>query len=250
MTSAAPKTCVVFQPTYLPWAGYFDLIDSADVFVLLDNVQFEKQSWQQRNQIRGFHGLEWLTVPVRIKGRFGQLIGEVALSNPEFFRAHLRAIELHYRRAPHFERYMEPLRAVLESGAATGSLALLNAQLIAWLCAELGIDTPIRLASGLAPEGKRSAMLVDLCHKVGAARYLSTAGAWDYLREDQQLFGAAGIDLQLHDYRHPAYRQVYAPFLPYASVLDLLFNEGADARAILVGGRRAARAPQDMPAPP
>lgn len=244
------STCVIFQPTYLPWAGYFDLIDSADQFVLLDNVQFEKQSWQQRNQIRTFNGLEWLTVPVRIKGRFGQTIGEVELSNPEFFRAHLRAVELHYRRAPHFERYIDELRALLESAAGSGSLALLNARLIGWLCVQLGITTPIRLASALQPEGKRSAMLVDLCRKLGAKRYLSTAGAWDYLRDDLALFGAANIDLQLHHYHPPQYRQVYAPFLPYASVLDLLLNEGEAARAILLGGRRPARSPHEMPAQP
>ena len=244
----ASGTCVIFQPTYLPWAGYFDLIDSADQFVLLDNVQFEKQSWQQRNQIRAFSGLEWLTVPVRIKGRFGQLIGEVELSNPEFFRAHLRALELHYRRARCFDLYIDDFRALLEDAAGTGSLALLNARLIGWLCAQLGIATPIRLASELSPQGRRSAMLVDLCRQLGAGRYLSTAGAWDYLRDDQQLFADAGIELRLHDYRHPEYRQVYAPFLPYASVLDLLFNEGAAARQILIGGRRPARAPRDMPA--
>jgi hypothetical protein len=244
------RTCVIFQPTYLPWAGYFDLIDSADEFILLDNVQFEKQSWQQRNQIRTFNGLEWLTVPVRIKGRFGQKINEVELSNPEFFRAHLRAIELHYRRAPFFGQYFGEFGALLESAAGAASLSVLNARLIGWLCAQLGIDTPIRLASQMSPEGRRSAMLIDLCEKAGANRYLSTAGAWDYLRADQQLFAEAGVALQLHDYRHPEYRQVYAPFLPYASVLDLLFNEGGAARRILIGGRRAARAPHEMPAQP
>jgi hypothetical protein len=246
----AARTCVIFQPTYLPWAGYFDLIDSADEFILLDSVQFEKQSWQQRNRIRAFDGLEWLTVPVRIKGRFGQKINEVELSNPEFFRAHLRAIELHYRRAPHFERYFGGLRAVIESASEAGSLSVLNARLIAWLCAQLGVTTPVRLASEMQPEGRRSAMLIDLCGKAGASRYLSTAGAWEYLREDLQLFDDAGIELQLHDYRHPEYRQVYRPFLPYASVLDLLLNEGDAARALIVGGRRPARPARAMPAQP
>jgi hypothetical protein len=243
------RTCVVFQPTYLPWIGYFDLIDQADVFVLLDNVQFEKQSWQQRNRIRTFNGLEFLTVPVRIKGRFGQSIGEVELADPMFHLAQLRAIDLAYGRAPFHARYRDELAALLAQGAASGSLCALNTKLIRWFCRQFGIDTPILMASELAPEGKRSAMLVDLCRRTDTQTYLSTAGAWQYLHGEQHLFDDAGIALRLHAYEHPAYRQVYQPFVPYAAALDLLLNEGDAAGAIMRSGRRPSLTPAQMPPP-
>src|SRR5580704_12957199 len=104
----------ISQPTYLPWLGYFDLIDQVDVFVLLDNVQFEKQSWQQRNRIKTPTGLQWLTVPVIFRGRFGQLIKDVEIREAEFWRNHLRAIELNYRRARFFHQYFEELSSRLK----------------------------------------------------------------------------------------------------------------------------------------
>ncbi len=95
----------IAQPTYLPWLGYFDLLDQVDKFVLLDTVQFEKQSWQQRNRIKTPTGLMWLTVPVVFRGRLGQRIVDVEIREPEFCRDHLRAVELNYRRAPFFGDY-------------------------------------------------------------------------------------------------------------------------------------------------
>src|SRR5216684_6490113 len=109
----------ISQPTYLPWLGYFDLMDQVDVFVLLDDVQFEKQSWQQRNRIKTPVGLQWLTVPVIFKGRFGQLIKDVEIRDPDFWRNHFRAIELNYRRSPFFDHYAEELRSCLMCGTGT-----------------------------------------------------------------------------------------------------------------------------------
>ena len=97
----------ISQPTYLPWSGYFDLIDQVDVFILLDDVQFEKQSWQQRNRIKTPVGLQWLTVPVVFRGRLGQLIKDVEIRTADFCRDHCRAIELNYRRAEFFGTYFE-----------------------------------------------------------------------------------------------------------------------------------------------
>ena len=103
----------ISQPTYLPWIGYFDLIDQVDVFVLLDDVQFEKRSWQQRNRIKTPLGLQWLTVPVISRGRREQLINQVEIETPQFSRDHCRAVEHNYRRAQFFEHYFNELSSQL-----------------------------------------------------------------------------------------------------------------------------------------
>src|SRR5579864_5457599 len=112
----------ISQPTYLPWLGYLDLIDQVDTFVLLDNVQFEKQSWQQRNRIKTPTGLQWLTVPVIFKGRFGQHIQDVEIRE-DFAAKHLRALELNYRRAQYFDQYFPALTTVLQEFGAGRHLA-------------------------------------------------------------------------------------------------------------------------------
>src|SRR5690242_14000816 len=123
----------ISQPTYLPWLGYFDLIDQVDLFVFLDNVQFEKQSWQQRNRIKTPTGLQWLTVPVAFRGKFGQLIKEVEIRDPEFCKNHLRAIELNYRRTPFFDSYFPELKEHFASITSRSLLADLNIRLIEWI---------------------------------------------------------------------------------------------------------------------
>jgi hypothetical protein len=233
------------QPTYLPWVGYFDLIDQSDVFVFLDQVQFSHQSWQQRNRVRTPKGLEWLTVPVRAGGRQGQTVREAEIADPGFARKHLRAIEMNYRKAPCFERYFPEFRDILRE--APGRLAELNRRLILWLASRMGVEADFRTSSEMGAEGRRSRLLVGLCRQVDSRRYLSPAGARDYLQEDRAVFRDAGIRVWLQQYEHPEYRQVYAPFLPQASALDLLFNEGENAAAIMRGGRRSP-APLDAEA--
>src|SRR5436305_2802710 len=116
----------ISQPTYLPWIGYFDLIDQVDQFVVLDNVQFAKQSWQQRNRIKTAAGLQWMTVPLEFRGRLGQQIREVKIRDAGCFEDHLRAVELAYRRAPFFSQYFPALRSILESFRSGSMLAELN----------------------------------------------------------------------------------------------------------------------------
>jgi len=227
------------QPTYLPWMGYFDLIDQVDLFVILDNVQFEKQSWQQRNRIKTAAGLQWLTVPVKFRGRFGQLIGDVEIRDSSFWCNHVRAIELAYRRAPYFDRYFSQLKSILEKQAA-GRLVELNLGLLRWLLDVLEIRTPLKLASGLGQGGKRTELLANICDTVGATEYLSPLGSASYLLSEQDILRHCGIGILFQNYAHPEYRQLFPPFEPFASVLDLLFNEGDRALQILRSGRRAA----------
>lgn len=228
---------VINQPTYLAWIGYFDLIDQADLFVALDNVQFVKQSWQQRNRIRTPDGLQWLTVPVEFRGRLGQLLKDVQIRDPSFGRKHIRGIELAYRRAPYFDEYFPSLAAVIER-RCTGLLSDLNLELIEWAVNALGISTPMVRASNLGLQGKRTELLAAICEKVGANQYLSPAGSACYLLAEASQLTDRGIEVLFHHYQHPHYRQVFASFESYAAVIDLVFNQGPESLGIVRQGRR------------
>ncbi len=227
----------ISQPTYLPWIGYLDQIDSVDTFVLLDNVQFEKQSWQQRNRIKTPTGLQWLSVPVIFKGRFGQYINEVEIRE-DFAAKHLRAIELNYRRAVYFEQYFPALSALLQGFGQGMRLAELNSEVIDWFLEVFGIHFSMISASALPCEGKRSSLLVNICKLLNATEYLAAAGSVEYLLSDLDLFSQQRISLSFHNYRFPHYTQCFPPFIPYACALDLLFNEGPRAVEILRSGHQ------------
>lgn len=231
------RTAVIMQPTYLPWVGFFDLIDQSDVCVFLDDVQFSKQSWQQRNRIRTSRGLEWLTVPVRRSGKVHIPLIEIEIvTSTGFPRDHIRGIELSYARAPFFEQF-NGLREIL--GRNESRLAELNIQLIRWIAGALGIETRFFRSSALKAVGRRSELMNDICQRVEADTYLSPAGA-TYLKEEVRLYGSGGVKVLFHEYEHPVYRQLFHPFMPYASVIDLLLNEGAEALGIIRSGRKAS----------
>ena len=233
---------MISQPTFLPWLGWFDLADQADLLVLLDTVQFDKRSWQQRNRIRTAKGLEYVSVPVKSAGRFDQVIADVELADPAFGTRLLRTIRANYARAPHFTPVMADLETALPGLIATGQLAALNEGLIRILASWLGIDTPIRRASAIDAGGKRGEHLALLCKAVGASEYLSTAGAEEYLREDAGHVAHHGVSVHLHEYDHPEYTQLHTPFLPYACALDLVMMEERGAGAVRRAATRHLRA--------
>jgi hypothetical protein len=235
-------TAVIMQPSCLPWLGYFDLVDQAGTFVFLDNVQFEKQSWQQRNRVRGHGGLEWLTVPVLMKGRSGQVISEVEINRSVRPDKFLRQVRQHYGRAPFFERYADGFEAVFTPAYEAGNLCEFNIALITWLCSCLSLATPMLRSSRLKAAGKRSGLLVEILREIGAARYLSPRGSSVYLEAERELFERQGISVAYQNFRHPEYRQVYKPFVPFASCIDLLFNEGERSLGIIRSGRLPATA--------
>lgn len=228
------RVLAAHQPQYLPWLGLFDKLAQADVFVLLDDVQFKKNEWQNRNRIKGSSGAQWITVPVR--HRFPQTIAEVEVRESEpWRRKHLRALESNYGKAPHFADEMPLFAAVLDQPWTL--LAPLNIELIRRLTARLGIDTDIRMGSEIEVREHPTLRLVDLCRELGADTYLSGAGG-DYL--DRDLFDAAGIELRFQHYEHPEYAQLHGDFEPYMSVVDLLMNCGDDSFSIIRSGRLAA----------
>jgi UDP-2,4-diacetamido-2,4,6-trideoxy-beta-L-altropyranose hydrolase len=244
-----PIRIAINQPAYLPWIGYFDLIDQVDLFVVLDNVQFEKQSWQQRNRIKTPGGLQWLSVPVKFRGRLGQLIQEVEIRDSGFCVNHLRGIELAYRRSPYFERYFPPLKQRIEEMRG-GLLVDLNLTLLQWLAECLGIRTRMVKASTLEASGKRTELLGNICAVSGAKRYISPLGSAAYLLPEQGILQSRGVEVLFQNYEHPVYRQMFPPFEPFASVIDLLFNEGDAGLEVLRRGRRGCLSGQELTALP
>ncbi|GAB4352962.1 MAG: WbqC family protein [Kiloniellaceae bacterium] len=217
-------TIAIMQPTYLPWIGYFGMIDRADRFVFLDSVQFARRSWQQRNRIKTANGVQMLTVPVLKKGARDQSIAEVQIDTAaRFAEKHRRAIEHALGKSPYFKDYAGPLFAILEGGHA--KLADLNIALIGWLCEAFGIDGDFARSSEIAAEGSKAELLAALCTALGGEVYLSAPGSADYI-EESDAFERAGVTVAYHRYDHPAYPQLHGPFEPYMSAVDLLFNCG------------------------
>lgn len=232
--SARPKTAAIMQPTFLPWIGYFALIDSVDLFVFLDDVQFDKRSWQQRNRILTAQGPLWLTVPVLTKGRRDQTIAEVELApDAKFPDTMLRTIESAYSKSPFFARHFPALERLMRSHDQ--ALCDLNIALIDWLAGEFAISTPRVLASATPMTRHKADRLADLCAAHGVSRYLSPPGSKAYL-EESDAFERAGIALDYFTYDHPHYAQRGRTFEPYMSALDLLFNAGPDSGEILRAG--------------
>jgi len=227
----------IAQPTYLPWLGYFDLLDQTDKFVFLDSVQFEKRSWQQRNRIKTPTGLQWLTVPVISRGKREQRIADAEIG-AEFWRDHLRSIAMNYRRAPFFDRYYGALSDLMRSVASGSNLATLTISLVQWFAEVMEIRTPTLRSSELPVQGKRTDLLAEICGSLGATSYLSPLGSAEYLVNELPIMTERGIEVAFQHYEHPLYRQLFPPFQPYASALDLLFNEGENALAVIQSGRR------------
>ena len=227
------------QPTYLPWSGYFGLMQSVDVFVLLDTVQFARRSWQQRNQIKTANGAHWLSVPVLSKGKRDQLICEVELDkSSNFANTHRRSIELNYAKSRYFEQYADTLLPLLSNKSPF--LADLNIGLILWLQAQLGIKTRVLRSSELNGSGNKADLLASICEQIGATSYVSPPGSKVYL-DESDAFDKIGVAVQFYDFKHPEYSQLFGEFLPNMSIVDMLFNCGERASAMIKGASEVVK---------
>jgi hypothetical protein len=220
---AEARGLAAHQPAYLPWLGYFERIARVEMFVFLDTVQFEKNSFINRNRIKTPQGAQWLTIPVRTRGHLDGTLRDTQIDNSKNWRAdHLKAISLNYRKAPQFaERFgkLEALYAQYEDNLAE----LCWQQLQFWL-AELGITTRLVRASDLALSSRKSELVLDICRSLAAEHYLSGALGRDYL--DEAAFAAAGIEVSYQAFSPPSYPQLWGEFVPGLSVLDWWMNSG------------------------
>jgi hypothetical protein len=212
----------IMQPTYLPWSGYFALMESVDIFIILDSVQFSKRSWQQRNQIKTESGSKWLTVPVISKGKKDQLISDVKIDySGKFPENHINMIEQNYRKAPFFNDLSEIFFSTLRKRYEY--LSYLSIDLILLIRGLLDIKTKIKYSSNFLTKGSKDELLAELCEHVGATEYVSPPGSKVYL-DGSDSFNKRNILVEYFDYNHLDYPQLHGEFIQYMSVIDLLFN--------------------------
>lgn len=222
----------IHQPQYLPWLGYFDKIRRCDTFVFLDNVQFKKNEWQNRNRIKTEQKWQWLTVPVI--HRFGQKICEVEINNTvRWGKKHLGALMTHYSKTPFFKEYIGFFEKTYTQDWQ--NLVDINIHVIEYLAEALGLSerTFVR-ASKYELREEPTERLVDICKQAGGNVYLSGKDGAGYLDSDK--FEKENIQVIFQDYEHPRYPQLYGEFEPYMSAIDLLFNCGPESLSLLKKG--------------
>jgi hypothetical protein len=228
-----PVRAVILQPSYIPWRGYFDQIRRADVFVLYDDVQYDKRGWRNRNQIKTPRGKQWLTIPVHSRGAQTSHIPinqiRIAWDTP-WNSDHLKSLQHAYGRAPHFGEYLPLLQAIYERRDEL--LVDFTIGFTTALAGEIGIEnTRFVRASVLGAAGQKTDRLLSILKEVGATHYLSGPSAQDYI--DPEKFAAAGITLEYMRYEYPEYPQLYPPFDAHVTILDLLFMTGKSALSFI-----------------
>ena len=215
----------IMQPTYLPWIGYFKLIKSVDKFVFLDDVQFNKRSWQQRNKIFFNKKTQYLTVPIKSKGKFLQKISEVMIDESIDWRNdHLKTLELAYKKTTYFDEIYAILNSVYEK--KDQYLSSLNVSLIKTIMNYLNIDKEILFSSELNTTGHKDEKLISILKKIDASKYISPEGSKIYIGKGE-IFLNNKIDISFFKYVHPIYDQGHdQKFIKNLSIIDALFNLG------------------------
>lgn len=216
-------TISIHQPAYLPWLGYLDKLMRSDVFVYLDNVQFEKNSFINRNKIKTPQGVIWLTVPVKLKGHTSKTIAETEIDNSKNWRKdHLSTIFFNYKKARNFSLLYPHLEKLYSLEYASLS-DLCYDHLLFWL-RHLGIEKKIVKGTELGILAEKSDLVLHICKRFNATRYISGTLGRHYLRIDN--FQSAGIEVEFQDYQHPVYEQLWGEFVPNLSILDYCLNVG------------------------
>jgi hypothetical protein len=232
----------ILQSGYLPWLGYFHLINQADIFVFLDDVQWTTRDWRNRNRVRTPQGWTWLTVPVTLeKVYFEYLIKDVRINYSQDWQSqHLNTINHHYRKTPYFEEVYPLIENSLKKKSEF--VVDLNYDLIFRICDYINIDKKKFMFSqkmNLSYAAKKDDRLLEILLTIGNIdTYISGAAASSYLEESK--FESKGIHVEWHDYPHPYYRQQTwgsSTFISYLSVIDLLFNHGRESLKVLTGSR-------------
>jgi hypothetical protein len=225
------KTAIV-QSNYIPWKGYFDMINLADEFILLDEVDYTVRDWRNRNEIKVATGSIWLTIPVQRQRGVRQTINETVISNPDWRRQHWETIRRNYTKAAYFKEY-GPLIEELYRSSDSNMLSEVNYNFLCGICRILGITTPITRSKDYGVTPGKTSRLVDLCKKAGASVYISGPAAADYLEKSE--FQAEGIGVEWMNYSgYKPYTQLYGDFIHEVSVIDLILNEGPNAADYMI----------------
>ena len=226
--------CVILQPSYIPWRGYFHQIYKADAFVFYDDVQYDKHGWRNRNRVKTHQGAQWLTIPVHASGASVQRspIHQILIDQRQpWYRKHWMTLSQAYGNAPFFWRYATVLEPFYHQ--PPDLLADFTIELTICLARELGIQhTQFIRSSALPAAGTKTERLIQIITGLGADHYISGPSARNYI--DVHLFATAGISLEYMEYNYPEYEQLYPPYDPQVSILDLMFMTGPKALAYII----------------
>jgi hypothetical protein len=224
------KKVAISQSNYIPWRGYFDNIAQVDEFVLYDDMQYTRRDWRNRNKIKTPNGLIWLTIPVEVKGKYFQKIKDTKVSDHKWALKHLNAIKLNYSKADNFKEVFPLIENLYQQAAQLEYLSEINYLFLKNICDFLGINTTLRFSSEFdTSEENKTQRLVNICKELGATEYYSGPAAKDYMEEN--LFSKENIAVKYYDYSgYKEYNQLHGDFEPYVSIIDLLLNEGENAR--------------------
>ncbi len=221
------KKIAIVQSNYIPWKGYFDIIAAVDEFILYDDMQYTRRDWRNRNQIKTSQGVQWITVPVKVKGKYFQIIRETEIDGTKWAEAHWKSLAANYRRAQHFDEIAAWLKPLYLAETYT-HLSRLNRRFIEAVCAYLGIETTISDTCDYTLLDGKTERLADLCSQAGGTEYISGPAAKGYIEES--VFAKRGIKLTWFDYSgYPEYPQLWGDFTHGVTILDLLFNCGKDS---------------------
>jgi hypothetical protein len=227
MMKKTGKKVAIVQSNYIPWKGYFDMINMVDEFILFDDMQYTRRDWRNRNRVKTQHGTIWLTIPVEVKGKYSQRICETRTTDNAWRKSHWSSIVHSYSKAPFFKEYRD-LVEDLYLGSEEQSLSLVNHSFLVAINGILGIETRLTWSMDYEPVEGKTERLVGLCKQAGATEYISGPAARDYIVPE--VFSAEGIELTWMDYGgYPEYDQIHPPFEHAVSVLDLIFNQGKAA---------------------
>ncbi len=226
------RRIAIMQPGYLPWLGFFELMCHCDLFVFLDDVQYTKRDWRNRNRIRTYNGWQWLTVPVFNRNKSGQLIRDVRINNyGSWQKQHFKALQIHYGKSKFSNLFLPEFENIYSK--KWDKLLDLNVELILLLAEMLLIKIPWVFSSQLNIKSKKSERILEICKLLNADELYDSKAASDFL--DLSLFEKEEISVKFQDFVHPVYDQVYKPFIPYMSVIDLLFNYGEKSLKVIRG---------------
>lgn len=222
------KKVAILQSNYIPWKGYFDLINMVDEFILYDDMQYTRRDWRNRNKIKTFNGIKWLTIPVDVKGKFYQKINEAVVMDHKWPVEHWRTIHMNYARAPYFKEFAPLFEDLYHQAAELDHLSDINYLFLTNICNILGIKTKITWSSDYQLAEGKTERLVELVKSAGGGYYLSGPAAKDYIVDE--CFENAGVQLEYMNYdNYPEYPQLHGEFVHEVSILDLIFQEGYDA---------------------
>ena len=222
------KRIAILQSNYIPWKGYFDIIRSVDEFIILDDVQYTRRDWRNRNLIKTPSGLHWLTIPVKVKGRYNQIILETEIVSTTWAERHWETIKANYSRSKYFQEFRKNFEQIYEEASKYRFLSEINFLFLDFICKILGITTLIHKAKRYSQNVEKNSRIISICKQTGAESYLTGPAGLDYINVEQ--FRDNRIRIDIADYsNYNTYKQLYLPFSHNVSIIDLIFCTGTNA---------------------